>query len=280
MSYWEAIVQGIIQGLTEFLPVSSSGHLSVYQHLFGKSGEVSGLFSILLHLGTLAAVIVAFWPTVKKLVVTFFLMLGDVFRGRFSFHTSDPYRRMIFMLVVALLPLLVFFPFRNWYTSLAADDDIVVEGVCFLATSGLLYMSDHIPAGKKNAASMRVRDAVLIGTMQGIAPLPGLSRSGSTISAGIFAGLTREFAVSFSFILGMPAVLGANIFEIKDAVQEGIQLEWAPMFIGMATAAVVGFFAICLVRRLAHSGSFKFFTWYTFLLGIAVVTVGVAEKFL
>ena len=135
----------------------------------------------------------------------FFRIIGDLWKGKFTFRTTNPNRRMIFMMIVALAPLLVFFFLRDWYTSLSADNDIIVEGLCFLATAGLLYMADHLVPGKKTASNMRVSDALLVGTMHGIAPLPGLSRSGSTISAGIFAGLTREFAVSFSFILGIDA---------------------------------------------------------------------------
>lgn len=279
MSLWDAILQGIIQGLTEFLPVSSSGHLSLYQHFTGQSGEAAGLFSILLHLGTLVAVCIAFWDTIWGMVVEFFRMIGDIFTGKFTFKTTDPNRRMIFMLVVALLPLLVFFFLRDWYTSLASDNDIIVEGICFLATAGLLYLADHLTPGRKDASNMRARDAVLVGVMQGIAPLPGLSRSGSTISAGIFAGLGREFAVAFSFILGIPAVLGANIFEVKDALEAEIEMELLPMLVGMVVAAVVGFFAIKLVRWLARSGNFKVFTWYTAVLGVATVTMGIIEKF-
>ena len=279
MFWWQAMILGLVQGLTEFLPVSSSGHLSLYQHFTGQSGEAAGLFSILLHLGTLIAVCIAFWDTIWGMIVEFFRMIGDIFTGKFTFRTTDPHRRMIFMLVVALLPLLVFFFLRDWYTSLASDNDIIVEGVCFLATAGLLYLADHLTPGKKDASNMRARDAVLVGVMQGIAPLPGLSRSGSTISAGIFAGLGREFAVAFSFILGIPAVLGANIFEVKDALETGTQMDLLPMLVGMAVAAVVGFLAIKLVRWLARSGNFKVFTWYTAILGVATVTVGIIEKF-
>ena len=279
MGLWDAILQGIIQGLTEFLPVSSSGHLSLYQHFTGQSGEAAGLFSILLHLGTLVAVCVAFWDTIWGMIVEFFRMIGDIITGKFTFKTDNPSRRMIFMLIVALLPLLVFFFLRDWYTSLASDNDILVEGICFLATAGLLYLADHLTPGRKDASNMRVRDALLVGTMQGIAPLPGLSRSGSTISSGIFAGLNREFAVSFSFILGIPAVLGANIFEVKDALEAGAQMDILPMLVGMIVAAVVGFLAIKLVRWLARSGNFKVFTWYTLILGTATVVIGIMEKF-
>ena len=280
MSLWDAILQGIIQGLTEFLPVSSSGHLSLYQHFTGQSGEAAGLFSILLHLGTLVAVCIAFWDTIWGMVVEFFRMIGDLLKGKFTFRTTNPNRRMIFMMIVALAPLLVFFFLRDWYTSLSADNDIIVEGLCFLATAGLLYMADHLVPGKKTASNMRLRDALLVGTMHGFVPLLGLSRSGSTISAGIFAGLTREFAVSFSFILGIPAVLGANIFEVKDALEAGVEMQLLPMLIGMVVAAVVGFLAIKLVRWLARSGNFKVFTWYTAILGAATVIIGVVEKFI
>ena len=280
MSFWDAILQGIIQGLTEFLPVSSSGHLSLYQHFTSQSGEAAGLFSILLHLGTLVAVCIAFWDTIWGMIVEFFRMIGDLFTGKFTFRTQNPSRRMIFMLFVGLLPLLVFFFLRDWYTSLSTDSDIIVEGLCFLATAGLLYLADHLVPGKKDASNMRVRDALLVGTMQGIAPLPGLSRSGSTISAGIFDGLNREFAVSFSIILGVPAVLGDNIFEVKDALEAGTDMQVAPMLAGMVVAAVVGFLAIKLVRWLARSGNFKVFTWYTAVLGTATVVIGMVEKFI
>ena len=279
MSYLDAIVQGIVQGLTEFLPISSSGHLSLYQHFTGQSGEAAGLFSILLHLGTLLAVLIAFWDTIWQLILEAFRMIGDLFTGKFSFKTKDPQRRMIFMLFVALLPLLVFVLIKDWYTALAADNDIIVEGICFLITAALLYMADHLTPGHRTAKNMRYRDAVLIGTLQGIAPLPGVSRSGSTISAGIFAGLDREFAVAFSFILGVPAVLGANIFEVKDALETGLQLDLLPALVGMAVACVVGIASIALVRKLARSGNFKWFTWYTALLGAGTVIIGIAEKF-
>ena len=165
MSFWNAILQGIIQGLTEFLPVSSSGHLSLYQHFTGQSGEAAGLFSILLHLGTLAAVCIAFWDTIWGMIVEFFRMIGDVLKGKFTFHTTDPNRRMIFMIVVALVPLLVFFFLRDWYTSLSTDNDIIVEGLCFLATAGLLYLADHGAEGWLHGRGERwtaIRDGSIV----------------------------------------------------------------------------------------------------------------------
>lgn len=143
-------------------------------------------------------------------------------KGKFTFRTTNPNRRMIFMMIVALAPLLVFFFLRDWYTSLSADNDIIVEGLCFLATAAFcIWRTIWFPVKKRRPIC---GEGCAFGRNHaGIAPLPGLSRSGSTISAGIFAGLTREFAVSFSFILGIPAVLGANIFEVKDALEAGVE---------------------------------------------------------
>ena len=279
MTEIQAFILGLIQGLAEFLPISSSGHLTLGQMFFNLN-DVPMTLDILLHLGTLLAVLIAFWDTIRQLIVEAFRMIGDIFTGKFTLKTNDPQRRMIFMLFVALLPLLVFFFIKDWYTSLAADNDIIVEGVCFLITAGLLYLADHLTPGHRTAKNMRYRDALLIGTLQGIAPLPGVSRSGSTISAGIFAGLDREFAVAFSFILGVPAVLGANIFEVKDAVEAGLQMDLLPALIGMAVACVVGIASIMMVRKLARSGNFKLFTWYTAILGTVTVVIGIAEKFI
>ena len=121
---------------------------------------------------------------------------------------------MIFLLFVACLPLLITVLFKDWFESLATDQSILAEGICFLITSALLFLSDKCVKGRKNAATMQYRDAVAIGVAQAIAPLPGVSRSGSTIAMGLLAGLERKYAVAFSFILGVPAVLGANLLEI------------------------------------------------------------------
>ncbi|MBP1549003.1 MAG: undecaprenyl-diphosphate phosphatase, partial [Oscillospiraceae bacterium] len=141
MTIIEAILQGIVQGLTEFLPVSSSGHLSLFQHFFGLDGENAVTMTIILHLGTLVAVFVAFWDKIKKLIIEAFRMLGDIFTGKFKWKTMNPERRMIMMIIVSILPLFGFYIFKDFFDNLASDEDILVEGFAFLYTSALLFCS-------------------------------------------------------------------------------------------------------------------------------------------
>ena len=282
MSIWEAIVQGIVQGLSEFLPISSSGHLSLLQYLFGINGEAAASFSVLLHFGTLVAVFAAFYKTIWKLIVAFFGLIGDIFRGKFSWKNAEPEKRMVLLLIVSCVPLLAFYFLSDFYNSLSADNDIVVEGCCFLLTSLLLFVSDRCVKGTKTAKDMTVRDALTVGVVQGIAPLPGLSRSGSTISTGLLCGLTREYAVSFSFIMGIPPVLAANLLEVKDLVKDGAGSAMAEIgvlsaVLGIVVAAVVGFLSIKMVRWLVKKDKFTVFAWYTLILGTFTVIVGIID---
>ncbi|MBD9097374.1 MAG: undecaprenyl-diphosphate phosphatase [Ruminococcaceae bacterium] len=282
MSIWEAIIQGIVQGLSEFLPISSSGHLSLLQYLFGINGEAAASFSVLLHFGTLVAVFAAFYKTIWKLIVAFFGLIGDIFRGKFSWKNAEPEKRMVLLLIISCVPLLAFYFLSDFYNSLSADNDIVVEGCCFLLTSLLLFVSDRCVKGTKTAKDMTVRDALTVGVVQGIAPLPGLSRSGSTISTGLLCGLTREYAVSFSFIMGIPPVLAANLLEVKDLVKDGTGSAMAEIgvlsaVLGIAMAAVVGFLSIKMVRWLVKKDKFTIFAWYTLILGTFTVVVGIID---
>ena len=163
MSVWQAILQGMIQGLTEFLPVSSSGHLSIFQYFTGLSGESGAFFSIVLHLGTLFAVILAFFPTIWRLICEAFAMLGDIFRGRFTFRRVSPRRKMIFLLIVSLLPLFFVVFLKDFYESFSTDDGIIVEGLCLIVTGILLTLACQCPDAGKNAAGMKYSDALAIG---------------------------------------------------------------------------------------------------------------------
>ena len=149
MSIIEAILQGILQGLTEFLPVSSSGHLSLFQHFTGLDGEGAVTMTIVFHLGTLAAVFVAFWDKIKKLIFEAFRMLKDIFTGKFKWKTMNPERRMIMMIIVSILPLFGFYIFRDFFERLSSDSDIIVEGVAFLYTFALLFMSMKYGKGSR-----------------------------------------------------------------------------------------------------------------------------------
>ena len=278
MSILSAILQGILQGLTEFLPVSSSGHLSLYQYFTGINSESSVTFSVMLHLGTLLAVIIAFWPTVWQLLKEFFLLFADLFRGRLFKQPATPYRRMLYLLILSCVPLLLVLPLQELITSVSADNDILVEGICFLITSALLFLADRDPRGHRDASTMKGKHALAIGVAQLFATLPGISRSGSTISVGQLCGLERSYSVSYSFSLGLPAVLAAGILDLHDAATAGIGIEWGTALIGMAAALIFGLLAIRLVNYLIKSDKFRIFAIYTLVLGSVVVILGIVEK--
>lgn len=280
MSIASAIIQGLVQGFTEFLPVSSSGHLAIYQYFTGINSETSVLFSILLHFGTLIAVLIAFWSTIWELIVEFFKLICDIFTLKAFKETPNPKRRMIFLLVLSCVPLLFILPIKDFIEGLSSDNSILVEGICFLGTAALLTIGDKVVKGRKNAATMTGIDALGIGVAQAFATLPGISRSGSTISAGLIAGLSRSYAVAYSFILGMPAILAAGLLDLKDLVGgtgAAAELQWTPAVIGMVVAAFSGLLAIKLVNYIVKSDKFKLFAIYTAILGILITSIAIVE---
>ena len=278
MGYINAIFQAIIQGLTEFLPVSSSGHLSLYQHFTGNSGEGALMFSAILHLGTLVAVFVAFRKTIFALIKELGVLIKDIFTGKFKWKEMNGERRMIIMIIVSTACLIPFYLFKDWFTGIAEDASIFAEGICFLYTAGILYMSDRCIKKNKVAKDITAKDAVTVGFFQGIALLPGVSRSGSTISAGLFTGFLRSTAVQYSFILGIPAILGGCLLEVKDAVEtNATSVSIGQCAVGFIVAAFVGICAIKLVDWLVKSDKFKIFAYYTFGLGVIVLVISIIE---
>lgn len=289
MTILEGILQGILQGLTEFLPVSSSGHLSLFQHFSGLDGKGAATMTIVFHLGTLVAVFIAFWGKIKLLILEAFRLLGDIFTLKFKWKTMNPERRMIMMIIVSILPLFGFYIFRNFFRALEEDTDILVEGFAFLYTSALLFLSTkvssqnengaHYAAAKsKTAGETTVPAALTIGIFQGIALVPGISRSGSTISAALFTGMKREDAVEYSFILGIPVILASAVVELGDASSAEISANLLPLLLGFAAAAVSGYFAIRLIKMLVVNDKFRIFAWYTLVLGIVVIGLGLYEN--
>ncbi len=282
MTILEAILQGIVQGLTEFLPVSSSGHLSLFQHFFGLDGENAVTMTIILHLGTLVAVFVAFWDKIKKLIVEAFHLLGDLFTGKFKWKTMNPERRMIMMIIVSILPLLGFYIFKDFFDGLASDDDIIVEGFAFLYTSALLFCSTRIKKDDSYAAGeTTVKNAITIGIFQGIALTPGISRSGSTICSALFTGMKREDAVEYSFILGIPVILAGafvKLFDLTDSAAEELKANLVPLAISFVISAIAGYLAIRLIKAMVVNDKFRIFAWYTLVLGIVVISIGLYEN--
>ncbi|MCL1824125.1 MAG: undecaprenyl-diphosphate phosphatase [Oscillospiraceae bacterium] len=278
MNYIIVVLQGILQGLTEFLPVSSSGHLSVFGHFTDMGGEESLLLIVVLHLGTLAAVLIAFRETIMGMIKEFFLCIADIFTGRFKWKTMNDNRKMLFMTIVStsvLIPVYLFL--KDYFTAPEGDGDIIFEGIAFIFTAVLLFLSDACVKGFKTGKDMKIKDAFTIGLFQVIALFPGVSRSGSTITGGLLCGLSRQTAVTFSFILGIPAILGGGVLELKSALESDLQLNYLELLIGFTVAAVVGFFAIKLVKLLAKKEKFKIFGVYTAILGVFCIVWGVLE---
>ena len=288
MEYLKAIILGIVQGATEFLPVSSSGHLSVFQHFMGLSGEGSLQLTVFLHIGTLVAVIAVYYKTFWKLIKEIGKTVGEFFTRKLDTkHVSDD-RHMLYMMFISCIPLLfLFIPvgggqnLKDLVEGLANDTDILVEGFCFLTTAILLLTGAHAARTKKNIRPMvEGKDAWWVGVAQlAAAAFPGISRSGSTIATGMLRGVDKDYMVEYSFVLGTPAVLAAAVLEIKDALEGGaMALDIGPIIVGIIVAAVVGVAAIKLLEWLVNKDKFQFFGYYCLILAAVVITVATLEK--
>lgn len=280
MEFLDAVIQGIIQGLTEFLPVSSSGHLALYQHYFGKSEESSGLFfSAILHLGTLLATVLAFRTEIWALIKEFFSMFGDLFKGKLFRTEMNPERRMIVMLIVSCLVLVPFIPLKDVIEKVS-ETYMIVLGFLFIYTSIILFLSDRCTKGKKTEGDITVKNALTVGLFQAIALFPGVSRSGSTISSGLFCGFSREMAVRYSFILGIPTILAGCLLEVKDALEASEPMgNLAVYAVGFVVSAVVGVCAIKMVNWIAKSDKFTIFSIYTLILGLGIIGYETVSRF-
>lgn len=270
MNLIQSLFLGLVQGLTEFLPVSSSGHLVLFENLFNVEGaESSMLFDVLLHFGTLIAVVIAFRKDIVELWRAFVEMFrkGDPHKKR-----DHDKRRLILMILIGTLPLFVIMPFKDYLEQVRAFPWIV--GIALLVTALLLFLSDRVKRGTKTEKTATMVDALIVGVMQAIAVMPGVSRSGSTISMGVFRGFDRNFAVRFSFLMSLPAVLGATLLEVTDALKENIDWSLLPIYLaGMVVAGVSGFFAIKLVRYIANKGKFGWFAIYCAVVGVVTIVV-------
>ena len=277
MSWFEALIAGIIQGVTEFLPISSSGHLVIYGELFGEGGGGSLAFTVFLHFATLVAVIIVYRKDVWLLIRSLFSALGDVFRGKPDF--KSPERRYLLMVIIATIPAVIV---GGAFKLLDLDrmlENIFVVAVMLIATAVLMFFVDRAKEGKLTAANAPLGTALFIGIFQAIAILPGLSRSGSTIFAGVSGGFRKEFAVRFAFILSIPAILGACILELKDALEAG-GAGTAPgnLAAGFIGALIFGILSIRVIRTLIKSKKFFIFGIYclcasafAFLVGFGVI---------
>ena len=262
-----AIVLGIVQGVAEFLPVSSSGHLSLLQYFFNMK-EPDTLYNILLHFATLIAVCTVYWRDVVDMVTEFFRGIAAIFSHEKGQDRPPLGRRLVLLVILGTLPLFAVLPFDDAVEGLGANP--VFVSVMLLVTGCILFLSDRYGGGKKNARTATVKDVLLVGAAQGLATIPGLSRSGTTISAGMALGFDRNFAVRYSFLMSLPAVFGATLLKVVKVAKAGtLDTEMLPMYLtGMVVAGVVGYFSIRLVKLLANKGKFGRFAWYCWIVGV------------
>jgi len=270
MGIFDAFILGLIQGLTEFLPVSSSGHLAIFQSILNVP-EAGATFAILLHLATLISVMVVYYRDVVELIREFFGMIFDLFRGKFNIRS--PYRRLLILLIIATIPTVIMgLLFSEWFDTLMAN--LLIVGCMLLITCGLMFLIDRFPSGNKDEKNATVWDALTVGIVQSVALLPGLSRSGSTITAGRARRFDKNFAIKFSFLMSIPAILGAVLLEGYKTIKDGgLAFDLMPMLIGFVTAAVVGIFAIKFLIKLLNKKKFYLFGIYCAVAGVAAIVL-------
>ncbi|MDO4357519.1 MAG: undecaprenyl-diphosphate phosphatase [Clostridia bacterium] len=251
MTEIQALILGVVQGLTEFLPVSSSGHLLIFEKIFNVHTESMLTLNILLHVGTLLAIFVVYWERIWNMI-------------------CHPLQSELKWLVVATIPAVI--------AALVVDFDSAFEGdfigISYMLTTLILIFAQYISKVRRETRSLhksvRWYDSVAMGVMQAVAILPGVSRSGSTIAAGVTTGLSRKRAADFSFLMSIPAILGSAVLDLKDLVlgdAQMVSVGLAPTLIGMAAAAISGFLAIKFMLTVIRKISFNWFALYTFLLG-------------
>lgn len=277
MTFLSSFLLGLVQGIAEFLPISSSGHLAIAQNLLGMSdaGTVPEFFDVLLHLGTLVAVFIAYWADIKDMVLEFFRGAGDLIHHSTP-NPVPPARRLILLIILGTLPLFVVLPVKDAVQGLS--NSMAFIGAALIVTGVLLFVSDRVKKGRKNERTATWLDVLIVGLGQAIATMPGISRSGMTITTGCFVGFERKFAVRFSFLLSIPAVLGANILSLADAAKAGINWAEVPVYlVGVVTAAVVGYLCIRLLRFIAERGKFGAFAYYCWAVGVLTLVLNVIK---
>ncbi len=260
MNLAEGILLGILQGLTEFLPVSSSGHLVIFQDFFGV--RLPGItFEVMVHFGTLLSV---FW-----------VFGGDIVRIVTRFPREKKERRFLLMLILGVIPTgLIGLLFQDFFITFF--ESTLTVGFMLLLTGAILYSLQYLRPGVKNEATMKPGDALFISFVQGLAIMPGISRSGSTIAAALWSGLDRETAVRFSFLVSVPVILGVTILEFITLREAGVNSLTGGVLAGTLAAFLSGILAIKVFVRLLQAGRFRYFAYYCWFAGSSVIALKLA----
>lgn len=284
MSLLEAILMGLIQGITEFLPVSSSGHLALFQIAFGLE-ETGLLFDCLLHFGTLIAVFAVYYRDIWKLICEGCSLIVDVFANlgiavarlagnkekRCRKVICNGYRKFGMLVIVSTIPTGIIGVAASDLIE-AASAFLIVPGICLLITSVLLFVADRCNEGHKTPKHVSYTNAFIIGICQGFATLPGISRSGTTITACLLSGFDRKFAVKYSFIMSIPAILGSVVLQLFDIKEVGVTSEeWLNYLAGTLVAAIVGYICIKVMLYVVKEKKYTVFSVYCLIVGVVSI---------
>lgn len=270
MSVLQAIILGFVQGLTEFLPVSSSGHLVVIEYLMNIKEDQAFFMTVMLHFGTLVSLVIVYFKDIVKLAVEFILSIKDLIQKKSLNICKNDTRKLCYMIITTSIPTviigLVFKKvFMSFYSSLLA------VGIGLVITSLYMFLAD-IMNGRKDIKRAGFKDALIVGIFQGIAIVPGISRSGSTIFGGLFSKMKKDFAVKYAFLVSLPVILGSFILELPSAIKNGSMNGGVfPIFVGMIVAGVSGYFAIKVMIGIVKKRSLKGFMVYTAAFGTALI---------
>ncbi len=271
MTLFEAIVLGFVQGLAEFLPISSSGHLALLQYFFGIEGESVLTFAVLLHLGTLISVFIVYWRDIVELFIELGFVIKDIFTGKGLGANKNQTRKLGYMIIVATIPTaLIGICFNDLFVSFYTS--LLPIGIGLIMTGTILWIAERVNNNKLEIKNMKFRHAILVGICQGIAITPGISRSGSTLFGGLICGLNRELAVKFAFLISIPSILGSVVLEAPAAFEQGMDMQLViPILAGVIVSAVSGLVAIKTMINFVSKKKLCYFSYYTWILGIAVI---------
>ena len=271
MTYLQAVILGLVQGLAEFLPISSSGHLALLENFFGIKEDSVLLYAVLLHFGTLVAVFVCFWKDIVELVKELFVTISDLVKGRGLRLDERPVRKLGVMIIISCIPTAIIgFLFGDVFEGFYSKPLIIA--CMFIVTAIMLLIAEKLGTGHRNIEKMNVRNALFIGIVQGIAIIPGISRSGSTLFSSLLVQLDRAFAVKYVFLISIPTILGSVILELPDGIKSGLGgANLGPVIVGVLVSFLCGLFAIKIMLKIVQNRKLQYFSYYLFILAAAVI---------
>lgn len=269
LNIFEAIILGIFQGISEFLPISSSGHLVLLNHLFGiKEGTIFS--TAMFHFGTFLSIIIVYFKDIINIIKETIYMIIDFIKYK-KLKIDNRYRILSIMIIAASIPTaLLYILFDDFFENLYGS--LLSVGIAFIITGIILVIAEKGVEGKRNVYDLKVRDAIFIGIFQGFAIAPGISRSGSTIVGGLFRKLNKKVATKLSFFIALPAIFGASLLQFLEVFSGESNLEiTVPIIIGTIFSAITGILAIKFLINLLQKGKLYYFSIYLWIIGLIII---------